>query len=127
MDKGHRNILIFREAEDGTAVRDPIRELSDWFAAHAGAVIAPVKSSGTLTDSDRLRECTCLRAASRASATHGHLRRDSYGTPNLNAPKAQRLACVRNPPKAPPILLRGGTFGGITHLKRRKTLNPFVV
>ena len=29
---------------------DPIRELADWFAAHAGAVIAPVKSPGTLTE-----------------------------------------------------------------------------
>ena len=41
--------------------------------------------------------------------------------------KRSLLRASAIPPKAPPILLRGGTFGRMAHLKRRKTLQAFLV
>ena len=77
-----------------------------------------------LTPAQRPRQ---LNRLARSLTVTGYASVRAYGTTNLKSSKAQHLACVCHPPKSAPILLRGGTFGGITHLKRRKTLQAFLV
>lgn len=111
---GKGNILIFRNAEHGAAVRDPIWELADWFAAHAGAVTGYASERAYGRRSAPALRTVTYAAIPTARSSQSHLKRSI-------------LRACAIPPKAPPILLRGGTFGGITHLKRRKTLQAFLV